>query len=312
MILAGIDTQRLRFRQHLANEMAHYAEDCWDAEIECSYGWIECVGLADRSAYDLKAHSKSGTDMSARETYSEPRPVEAIVVKANKSAIGKAFSKKAKAVQQALDNLADCEEDALRIKEELSNGSASLDIGGEKVELLPSMVTINKETKMVSSRSFIPSVVEPSFGIGRIMYCMFEHCYYTREKDAQRTVFAFTPVVAPTKATVFPLVQKPEMTRVAKEVSATLRRAGVSNIIDTTGTTIGKRYARTDELGVPFGITVDGQTADDHTVTLRERDSTKQVRVPIAELSVLLLQLSSLQLQWKDLKYPEQSGSNDT
>ena len=51
----GIHLQRLRFRQHLPQEMAHYAEDCWDAEIECSYGWIECVGLADRSAYDLKA-----------------------------------------------------------------------------------------------------------------------------------------------------------------------------------------------------------------------------------------------------------------
>ena len=47
----------MRFRQHLANEMAHYAADCWDAEIECSYGWIECVGIADRSAYDLHAHT---------------------------------------------------------------------------------------------------------------------------------------------------------------------------------------------------------------------------------------------------------------
>ena len=55
----GVDTGRLRFRQHLVNEMAHYAEDCWDAEIECSYGWIECVGLADRSAYDLKVSSPS-------------------------------------------------------------------------------------------------------------------------------------------------------------------------------------------------------------------------------------------------------------
>lgn len=53
----GIDKKRLRFRQHLANEMAHYAQDCWDAEIECSYGWFECVGCADRSAYDLKAHT---------------------------------------------------------------------------------------------------------------------------------------------------------------------------------------------------------------------------------------------------------------
>lgn len=53
----GIDKERLRFRQHLANEMAHYATDCWDAEIECTHGWIECVGIADRSAYDLKAHT---------------------------------------------------------------------------------------------------------------------------------------------------------------------------------------------------------------------------------------------------------------
>ena len=46
--------QKLRFRQHLKHEMAHYAEDCWDAEVECSYGWVECAGLADRSAFDLK------------------------------------------------------------------------------------------------------------------------------------------------------------------------------------------------------------------------------------------------------------------
>jgi len=53
----GINKEQLRFRQHLQNEMAHYAQDCWDAEIECSYGWFECVGLADRSAFDLKAHT---------------------------------------------------------------------------------------------------------------------------------------------------------------------------------------------------------------------------------------------------------------
>lgn len=59
----GIDKDRLRFRQHLANEMAHYAADCWDAEIETSYGWIECVGIADRSAYDLRAHTVSNLSL---------------------------------------------------------------------------------------------------------------------------------------------------------------------------------------------------------------------------------------------------------
>ncbi|KAH6593045.1 hypothetical protein BASA61_004381 [Batrachochytrium salamandrivorans] len=58
LVRIGIDPSRIRFRQHLANEMAHYACDCWDAEIKSSYGWIESVGCADRSAYDLTAHSK--------------------------------------------------------------------------------------------------------------------------------------------------------------------------------------------------------------------------------------------------------------
>ena len=57
MVAVGIDPKRLRFRQHLQHEMAHYAEDCWDAEVHCSYGWIECAGLADRSAYDLRVRA---------------------------------------------------------------------------------------------------------------------------------------------------------------------------------------------------------------------------------------------------------------
>ncbi|KAE8727133.1 Glycine--tRNA ligase 1 [Hibiscus syriacus] len=77
----GIDKDQLRFRQHLANEMAHYPADCWDAEIECSYGWIECVGFADRSAYDLRAHTdKSGVPLAAHEKFAEPREVENLVI----------------------------------------------------------------------------------------------------------------------------------------------------------------------------------------------------------------------------------------
>jgi glycyl-tRNA synthetase len=70
----GINKERLRFRQHLQNEMAHYAQDCWDAEIECSYGWFECVGLADRSAFDLKAHTVLSTlhSFSASQLIQDP------------------------------------------------------------------------------------------------------------------------------------------------------------------------------------------------------------------------------------------------
>uniref|UniRef100_A0A2P2KBT7 glycine--tRNA ligase n=1 Tax=Rhizophora mucronata TaxID=61149 RepID=A0A2P2KBT7_RHIMU len=80
LVCLGVDKERLRFRQHLANEMAHYAADCWDAEIECSYGWIECVGIADRSAYDLHAHTdESGVPLVAYEKFAKPREVEVIV-----------------------------------------------------------------------------------------------------------------------------------------------------------------------------------------------------------------------------------------
>ena len=58
LVRIGINPKKLRFRQHLSNEMAHYACDCWDAECLTSYGWIECVGCADRSAYDLQQHTK--------------------------------------------------------------------------------------------------------------------------------------------------------------------------------------------------------------------------------------------------------------
>nr|DAD30401.1 TPA_asm: hypothetical protein HUJ06_009252 [Nelumbo nucifera] len=106
----GIDKERLRFRQHLANEMAHYAADCWDAEIECSYGWIECVGIADRSAYDLKAHSeKSGVPLVAHEKFQEPREVEKLVIAPVKKELGLAFKGAQKNVVEALEVTKDVE-----------------------------------------------------------------------------------------------------------------------------------------------------------------------------------------------------------
>ncbi|KAE8547974.1 Glycine--tRNA ligase 1, mitochondrial [Talaromyces marneffei ATCC 18224] len=77
LLRIGVDPSKLRFRQHMANEMAHYAADCWDAELLTSYGWIECVGCADRSAYDLTVHSKkTGEPLIVREPRSEPLRIE--------------------------------------------------------------------------------------------------------------------------------------------------------------------------------------------------------------------------------------------
>lgn len=105
LLRIGISPEKVRFRQHLANEMAHYATDCWDAEILSSYGWIESVGCADRSAYDLTAHSKAtGAKLVARETLAEPVTVTRRVLEIQKQKFGPAFKKDAKLVQAVLEN----------------------------------------------------------------------------------------------------------------------------------------------------------------------------------------------------------------
>ena len=300
LLKIGIDPTRLRFRQHLQHEMAHYAEDCWDAEIESTYGWIECVGLADRSAFDLKAHSaKSGTELTAHERFAEPRTEEVLVVEPNKKDMGKAFKKDVKAVTDALAALS--AEDALALDAKISaDGAASLATAAGEMELLPGMVRIAMETKKVSGRNFTPSVIEPSFGIGRIMYCMFEHSFYVRKDDEQKTVFRFSPVIAPIKCTIFPLLNDAGMNELSNVISRELSANGVSTKLDTTAVSVGKRYARTDELGVPFAVTVDHRSLEDDTVTVRERDSCEQVRVKTAEVLALVTKLCSMQASWEE------------
>ena len=300
LLKIGVDPARLRFRQHLQHEMAHYAEDCWDAEIECTYGWVECVGLADRSAFDLKAHSdKSKVELTAHERFAEPKIEEVFVVEPNKKDMGKAFKKDAKAVTDALMALS--AEDGLAMSAKLeSEGKATLATEAGEKEILPGMVTMKMETKKSHGRNFTPSVIEPSFGIGRIMYCMFEHNFYVRKDDEQKTVFKFTPIIAPIKCTIFPLLNDAGMNDLSETISRTLAGEGISAKLDATAVSVGKRYARTDELGVPFACTVDHRSLEDQTVTLRERDSCDQVRVSIEALLPLVKKLCSMTTTWEE------------
>jgi glycyl-tRNA synthetase len=187
----GVDFTKLRFRQHMANEMAHYAQDCWDAELQTSYGWIECVGCADRSAYDLTVHkNKTGAPLVVRETRAEPLRVEEWQVDVEKKKFGPRFKKDAKAVENAIDALSQ------ELREKLSldlnnNGKVEIDVegvGSGKVELDKELINIEKRTRVENVREYTPNVIEPSFGIGRILYSMIEHVYWSRDGDEARGV----------------------------------------------------------------------------------------------------------------------------
>ena len=121
LLKIGINPERLRFRQHMANEMAHYATDCWDAEIHNSTGWTECVGCADRAAYDLSVHSaRTGHPLVVRQALKEPIVSEKETPEWNNKFLGKSFKQDARTIQEYVESL---DQAALtKLKGELARG----------------------------------------------------------------------------------------------------------------------------------------------------------------------------------------------
>lgn len=132
---------------------------------------------------------------------------------------------------------------------------------------------------------FLPHVIEPSAGADRATLAFLCEAYHEDQqpddkgKMQERVVMKFHPRLAPVKAAVFPLIKKEGMPEKAAEVFGALKAAGLNCHYDQQGA-IGRRYRRQDEIGTPYCITIDGDTATDGTVTLRDRDSLEQIRVP--------------------------------
>ncbi|MDK1032071.1 MAG: glycine--tRNA ligase, partial [Planctomycetia bacterium] len=127
-------------------------------------------------------------------------------------------------------------------------------------------------------RRYIPYVIEPSAGVDRSLLAFLIEAYDEEEvKGETRTVLRLSPPLAPIKVAVFPLVKKDGMPEKARKIYDDVRKT-IPAFYDEKGA-VGRRYRRQDEAGTPFAVTVDGQTADDNTVTLRERDSMVQERI---------------------------------
>ncbi len=138
-----------------------------------------------------------------------------------------------------------------------------------------------------TGKGYLPHVIEPAAGLGRTMLALLCEAYDQDEIGGEtRTVLRLHPTMAPIKVAVLPLLRKDGHPEKAREIYQDLRTR-MSAEYDEGGN-IGKRYRRQDEIGTPFGVTVDHQTLEDDTVTLRDRDSLTQERVPVTELAALL------------------------
>ncbi|MFA1609680.1 glycine--tRNA ligase [Halobellus rubicundus] len=279
----GVDMDRFRFRQHLPGERAHYAADCWDAESEVDGDWIEIAGFAYRGDYDLSKHDEYGDDeFTIFRQFDEPKEVEEAVVEPDMSVLGPEFGGAAGDVKAALEDLAERDPSAFE------GDVVEVEVDGETHEVDADVANFRIEERTVSGEHITPHVIEPSFGVDRTVYTLLAHAYERDEVDGEaRSFLSLSPEVAPTDVGVFPLVSNVErLVERAEGIVDDLRTAGFSVVYDDSGS-IGRRYRRQDEVGTPFCVTVDrdGLEGDGpDTVTIRERDTARQVRVPVSDL----------------------------
>ena len=275
LLSAGVDSKKFRFRKHGSGELAHYATECWDAELNSMrFGWIECVGIADRSAYDLNAHIDStNVDMYALKKFAEPKVVKVKKIVPKMNVMGPLFKDKAGKIKDLLEKI-----DVKDTKK------ISIEVDGETVDIPENCYEIVETKEKIMGEKFVPHVIEPSFGIDRVVYFLLEHNYAEiKKKGEEYRILKLTPQMAPIKVGVFPLIGDKKLVDIAKEIDKNLRNAGIETYYDDGGT-IGRRYARMDEIGTPFCITVDHDTLEDNTVTVRDRDTTQQERMKLEQL----------------------------
>jgi len=283
----GIPAGEMYFEEKGPHERAHYSSQTFDQLVKVSrWGWVEVSGHSYRGDFDLSRHMKfSGADLTVFKPYPKPVIVKRKRVLVNKAVVGRMFRSEAPKVIAALQAL-----DPEEVEEKVSRGEP-LTAGGYTVP--PEAVSVGDVEEKVAGRRIVPHVVEPSFGVERLLYVALEHAL--REKEG-RLILSLPRRLAPIQAVVLPLLEEEPLIKKAKEVWELLAKEFRVEY-DERGS-IGRRYARWDEVGVPAAITVDFQTLEDNTVTIRDRDTWEQVRVKVEDLPRVLREF----LKGKDLK----------
>jgi glycyl-tRNA synthetase len=287
----GLRPENLRAREQTKDELAHYAKRCVDLEYRFPMGWSELEGIANRTDFDLKAHSRSGDNP---DSVSELRFFDQ---EAKQHIVPYVIEPSAGADRATLAFLCDAYEDALvkappaeevqKLKELVesfvkstakrdsleADVKARLVAEGEAIasglpEALPRLMALMEDQE--ANRI---EVMKKLRGVGEKI-----------AEEHTRTVLHLHPRLAPIAVAVFPLKKnEPRLVELARGLKRELQGAGIRTVYDDTGA-IGKLYRRQDEIGTPWCVTVDFQSLEDGTVTVRDRDSMQQERVKTAEL----------------------------
>jgi len=259
----GIPNESIRFREVPEDERAHYSKQTFDLEVNIDgYGWLEVAGIAYRTDFDLSSHMKAtGSDYTVAVPLAEPRKEKVKRWGINIEKLKERYPERWKDIMKEYSGIKD------------RTGDIPKSIAG--IDIDKDVFFVREEVVEVMHRKFVPHVVEPSFGVERLMLASLCHAYKVKE---DRVILSLPSYLSPVSVCVFPLVAKEDMIRIARGYERRLKLAGFDTFYDESGS-IGRRYARADEVGAALCITVDGQTLQDSTVTFRDRDTWKQYRV---------------------------------
>ena len=261
----GLGADVLEYFEQPKEDLAHYARACVDILFKFPFGTDELEGIAARGDFDLSQHQKhSGKNLEV-------------------------FDDELKAA-------------AVKLSDEQKEAMNQKRLAAEKAKTKGAMPEseVRAWFERLFKGSYLPHVIEPSAGLDRLALAVLAHAFEEIEKVDDKgkkeiiTVMHIHPRIAPVKVGVFPLVKnKPEIVGKAREVYELLKKH--LNCFWDEGGSIGRRYARQDEAGTPFGVTIDFDTLGEKgpelldTVTVRERDSQKQERIAIKDLLAYLL-----------------------
>ena len=211
------------------------------------------------------------------------------------SVLGPEFGGDAAAVAAELEALAERDPSAFE------GSDVEVTVEGTEYAVPTEATGFSVEEVTESGEHVTPHIIEPSFGVDRLVYTVLVHSFEEDVVDDEtRTKLGLPSEVAPITVGVFPLMDRDGLGERARELASELRDVGLSVAYDDSGA-IGRRYRRQDEVGTPFCVTVDYDTLDDETVTIRERDSTDQTRVPTADLAETLTALRDGDLSFSEL-----------
>ncbi len=286
-IKIGLHPDKLRFRQHLDHEMAHYALECWDLETYVNSDWLECVGCADRGSFDTQVHSKGGNEqLKSKRQLLEPITTTSLQPNFNMKLIGQKYGKNTKQIIQYFNDMSQSQLQHIKNNVIESNLSFSLSfsIGEDSFQMTKGMITIEDISIIHKFEEYFPHILEPSFGIDRLIYSVLEQNFWSRKENDQRIVLSLPFSLSPYNVAIFALVKTESLNTVVKSIFTTLNMNGFKCFLDNSSTKIGKRYVRADEMGIKYVITVDFESLDDKQVTIRERDEMTQIRVNIDNL----------------------------